>query len=64
MAGPMVSLRRSMGDKLPVRQTVVHRKSATTPTTTGLSPGVEALDVQAFVAALSKRPTKSRAEHT
>jgi predicted AAA+ superfamily ATPase len=52
MAAPMQSLRRAMGDHPPVRVSVIHRKSSTAPLSTALAPGVDALDVQAFVAAL------------
>jgi uncharacterized protein len=48
MARAMMSLRKAMG-KQEVRQTVVHRKSASGPASTVLSPGVEALDLKAFV---------------
>jgi hypothetical protein len=53
MAGPMESLRRSIGDHGPVRMTVVHRASTTAPRSRGVAPGVEALDVRAFVEALA-----------
>jgi predicted AAA+ superfamily ATPase len=52
MAKPMEALRRAMGDRPPARVSIVHRKSATGPATTNLVPGIEALDVQAFVDAL------------
>ena len=55
MAGPMQSLRRAMGNRPPTRVSIIHRKSASSPPTTGLTPGIEALDVQAFVDALSGR---------
>ena len=59
MAGPLASLRRSMGDGTPVRSSVVHRTSTTAPQTRALAPGVEALDVRAFVADLNARPARS-----
>jgi hypothetical protein len=49
MAGPLASLRRAMGDPAPVRVSVVHRTSTTAPLTRALAPGIEALDVRAFV---------------
>ena len=59
MAGPLASLRRTMvdraGDRAPVRMSVVHRESKTAPPTRALAPGIEALDVRAFVADLNAR---------
>ncbi len=60
MARPLESLRRSMEDKARIRSTVVHRKSATAPPMRALVPGVEALDVQAFVDALAGKPGRAR----
>ncbi len=60
MAGPLTSLRRSMGERKQVRQTVVHRASATGPATRVVAPGVEALDVAAFVSALGGAPRRAR----
>lgn len=60
MARPLESLRRSMGDREPVRLTVVHRASTTAPPSRGLAPGVEALDVRGFVDALGGRPARER----
>jgi predicted AAA+ superfamily ATPase len=60
MARPLESLRRSMGDREPVRLTVVHRTSTTAPPSRGLAPGVEALDVRGFVDALGGRPARER----
>jgi uncharacterized protein len=60
MAGPMESLRRSMGERRPVRMTVVHRASATAMPSRGIAPGVEALDVRAFVEALKSNPARRR----
>jgi predicted AAA+ superfamily ATPase len=55
MARPLDALRRAMGNRPPARVSIVHRKSSTAPATTGLVLGIEALDVQAFVDALSSR---------
>jgi predicted AAA+ superfamily ATPase len=59
MAGPLKSLRRSMGDKLTVRSSVVHRASKIAAPTRAVSPGVEALDVETFVSELNQRPRKA-----
>jgi len=59
MAGPLTSLRRSMGDRTPVRLSVVHRESTTAPLTRALAPAVEALDVRAFVNDLNARSGRS-----
>ena len=63
MAGPMNSLRRSMGSRTTVRMTVVHRASKSAPPTHAVSPGVEALDIGSFVASLTapRRRSVSRA---
>jgi len=58
MAGPLTTLRRSMGDQVPVRLSVVHRASAT-PLTRALMPGIEAVDVRAFVDDLNSRSGRS-----
>jgi uncharacterized protein len=58
MAAPLASLRRSMDKQGPVRMTVVHRASATARPGRGVAPGVEALDVRAFVGALAKKPAR------
>jgi DNA-binding helix-hairpin-helix protein with protein kinase domain len=55
----LASLRRSMSDRAPVRLSVVHRASTTAPPTRALAPGVEALDVRAFVDDLNARPGRS-----
>src|SRR5450432_2143413 len=64
MAGPLGSLRRAMvdrgegserGGRAPVRLSVVHRASTAAPPTRALAPGIEALDVQAFVNDLNRR---------
>ena len=63
MAAPLGALRRSMSDKQPVRLSLVHRTSTTAPLTRALVPGIEALDVRAFVEDLNggpRRETKSR----
>jgi uncharacterized protein len=60
MAEPMESLRHAMGKHGPVRMTVVHRASATAGPSRGVAPGVEALDVQAFVDALERKPGAGR----
>jgi hypothetical protein len=63
MARPLGSLGQAMGARAPVRATVVHRLSITAPPSRVLSPGVEALDVHAFVselAGLSQRGSKVR----
>lgn len=55
MARSLSSLRRAMGDRTPVRLSVVHRTSTTGPPTRALAPGVEALGVRALVDALGGR---------
>jgi predicted AAA+ superfamily ATPase len=61
MAGPLRSLRRSMGDQAPVRLSVVHRESTTAPPTRALAPAVEALDMRAFVDDLNRgSPRKAK----
>lgn len=60
MAGPLESLHRSMGGREPVRLTVVHRASTTAPASRALAPGVEALDVRAFVDGLAGKPVRVR----
>jgi hypothetical protein len=60
MAAQLGSLRRSMGDRAPVRMSVVHRKSTTAPPTRALAPGVEALDLQAFVDDLNGTSGRAR----
>jgi predicted AAA+ superfamily ATPase len=58
MAGPMESLRRSMGEHEPVQMTVVHRASTTARPSRAVAPGVEALDVRAFVDTLGAKPRR------
>jgi hypothetical protein len=53
MAGPLVSLHRSIGHPTPVRLSVVHRPSTTAPPTRALAPGIDALDVPSFVRELN-----------
>ena len=53
MARPLGLLSRAMGEQVPIRSTVVHRVSTTAPPSRVLSPGVEALDVRAFVSELT-----------
>jgi predicted AAA+ superfamily ATPase len=60
MAKPMESLRRSMGDRVPSRLSVVHRASSSGPSTRAVAPGVEALDVEDLVAALPRRKSTRR----
>jgi predicted AAA+ superfamily ATPase len=63
MAGPLLSLRRSMGERASARLSIVHRTSGSAPPTRALSPGIEAIDVQAFVKDLnakSGRPRKAK----
>jgi len=62
MAGQLASLRRAIGDRgdrAPARLSVVHRASTTAPPTRALAPGVEALDVRAFVEELNRRYGRS-----
>ena len=54
MAGPLASLRRSVGGTAPVRMTVVHRVSGAPLPMRALAPGIEALDLPAFVDALNR----------
>ncbi len=64
MAGPLASLRRSVGKRTPVRMTVVHRASSTAPPTCALAPGIEALDLRAFVDALNGGTGRAPITHT
>ena len=54
MARPLGSLRRSVSSKAPVQLIVVHRPSTHALLSRALAPGIEALDVPAFVNALSR----------
>jgi predicted AAA+ superfamily ATPase len=58
MAGPLMSLHRAMDGHGPVRMSVVHRASTTAPPSRGVAPGVEALDVPAFVEALGAKAAR------
>jgi len=58
MARPLGLLSRAMGSRTPVRSMVVHRVSTTAPVSRALSPGVEALDVRAFVTELASPPKR------
>src|SRR5271165_16811 len=49
MASPLLSLRRSLG-KRSERLILVHQKSRSTPATAAVASGVEALDLERFVA--------------
>jgi predicted AAA+ superfamily ATPase len=59
MAGPLQSLRRSMGNHTPIRAAVIHQTSTTAPPTRALAPGVEALDLRAFVSTLRGKMARS-----
>jgi predicted AAA+ superfamily ATPase len=54
MAAPLLALRKALGDRAK-RFTVVHRKSTDGIATTAIAPGVEALDINRFVAELNER---------
>jgi uncharacterized protein len=60
MAGPLGSLRRVMGEQAAVRMSVVHRTSKTAPPSRALAPGIEAVDVPAFVTDLNARPARRK----
>jgi predicted AAA+ superfamily ATPase len=55
MAGTLLSLRRAMDGHGPVRMSVVHRESTSAPLSRGVAPGVEAIDLPAFVEALNTK---------
>jgi len=59
MARPAGSLRAAMGDRHPARVSIVHRKAATSPSTTALAPGIEAVDLPSFVRSLTGRKERS-----
>ncbi len=63
MAGPLRVLRRSMGDNVPVRLTVIHRTSTTAPPSRALAPGADALDVLDFVKTLNGLPGRALSQH-
>jgi uncharacterized protein len=52
MAGPLLSLRRTL-QKRSTRLVIVHRKSHSAPATSAVASGVEAIDLQQFVAKLA-----------
>jgi uncharacterized protein len=60
MAGPLGSLRRSIGAKAQVRMTVVHLPSTSAPPSRALAPGVDALDIRQFATALNDAARRSR----
>lgn len=60
MARPLALLRRSMGGHEMVRLTVVHRASPMAPPTRALAPGIDALEVRAFVDAVGGKPARRR----
>ncbi len=55
MADSLLSLRRTLG-KRSTRQIIVHAKSRSAPTTRALAGGVEAIDLERFVADLTDAP--------
>ncbi len=59
MAGPLQALRRSMVDRAPVRASVVHRPTTKSPQSRALAPGIDALDVPAFVDDLNGKSAPS-----
>jgi len=59
MARPLQALHRAIGRK-EVRVSLVHRASLSAPPMRALAPGTEALDVEAFVAALNENPSRAR----
>jgi uncharacterized protein len=59
MARGLAALRQAAGAKA-AQLTVVHRPSPSAPQMRALSPGVEALDVEAFVGELNQRPAPRR----
>ena len=50
MAGPIESLRRSIGK--PVRAAIVHQKAKDPLPTRSLAPGIEALDLKQLLVSL------------
>ncbi|MSV36289.1 MAG: ATP-binding protein [Bryobacterales bacterium] len=65
MAGPLLSLRRSISSRAAVRLSVIHRKSTTAPLSKALASGAEALDVEMLVDVLNARqkpPKKARGQ--
>jgi predicted AAA+ superfamily ATPase len=59
MAGALQSLRRSMRTSNPIRMSVVHRASKNPAPTRALVPGVEAVDLDAFVKSLNRPARRS-----
>jgi len=59
MARPLQALHRAVGRK-EVRVSLVHRASLSAPPMRALAPGTEALDVEAFVAALNENRPRAR----
>ena len=59
MAGPLLSLRRAIG-QAHIRAMLVHRASARPATTQALSPGTQAVDIDAFVKMLAPRPKRKK----
>jgi predicted AAA+ superfamily ATPase len=53
MAGPLLSLRRALG-KRSRRLIIVHRRPRSSPATAAVASGVEALDLERFVASLTR----------
>src|SRR5271169_6068228 len=55
MAAPLLSLRRTLG-KRPTRQIIVHGTSRSAPATQTIARGVEAIDLEGFIAQLTDAP--------
>jgi len=53
MAAPLLSLRRALG-KRSKRLVIVHRKSLSTPATAAVANGVQALDLERFIAEFTR----------
>jgi uncharacterized protein len=60
MASPLATLRRSAGNRDPIRLTIVHRASPSMPAGRTVAPGVDALDLPAFALELRAKPTARR----
>jgi uncharacterized protein len=60
MAGPLQSLRRTMGKHEPVRAAIIHPKAAHPAPMRTVAPEVEALDVQEFLDALVVKKARQR----
>lgn len=63
MTRPLDALARAIPRRLSIRRTVIHRKSPSAPTLTALAPGIEALDVDAFIADLNSSPAFGSRPH-